>query len=201
MFSPRTNKNEMNDPHDLPADLKTFEAELASLAPDEADLDHARLLFAAGSASSAAPAPNRAARAWAAAFGAMTVVAASLLVVVVVRPDPPVTIVERVVHVPANASRIAADDRDPMHKAHTPTLRYPMPEKPNLLAAALFGGDQELAQPIRSSESYLTARHGHLLGNTGSPPRSCERSTETRPDSPEIKSRYELLYELIKNNS
>jgi hypothetical protein len=104
---------------DLPADLKSVEAQLASLFPRVDRLDRDRLIFLAGQASSAGPEwPGRGVVrrwAWPAAFSAMTALAASLAMMLVSRPAP--QIVERIVPVPIRApdqtrqGTVAADQK------------------------------------------------------------------------------------------
>lgn len=76
---------------DLPPELKSVEAALASLAPRIDRLDRDRLMFLAGeqSATSGRRGPVRSPHGWAwpGAFSAMTAVAAALLVMLIARPE------------------------------------------------------------------------------------------------------------------
>jgi hypothetical protein len=106
----------MSSEEELSPELKSFEAELASLSARTDRLDRDRLMFLAGQASAAQkPAAGRlfgSAWAWPVALGAMTTVAATLLVALLVQPQP--EIVERLIEVPSerpNRAVAGIDDR------------------------------------------------------------------------------------------
>ncbi|MBN2477645.1 MAG: hypothetical protein JXB62_23760 [Pirellulales bacterium] len=103
---------------ELPAELKAFEARLASLTPCAGRLDREALIFEAGRASvlpgggrSASGVLRRLRWSWPTAFGAMTTVAAALLAMVLMRPEP--SVVVRYVRVPPDkrATTQASDER------------------------------------------------------------------------------------------
>ena len=109
-------------------DLKTFEAELATLVPRTDRLDRDRLIFLAGEQSAAAS--NRRATAhrgwvWPAAFSAMTAVAATLAMIVLLRPQPQVVV--RLVEVPAEP--VVAEDPSPSETIE-PALSEPEHAEP-----------------------------------------------------------------------
>jgi hypothetical protein len=93
----------MSGEEDLPPELRSLEAALASFAPRRDRLDRDRLLFLAGRESvrtrPGATAPPAWRLAWPAAFSGMTAAAATLLILLVARPQPEA--VERIVYVPA----------------------------------------------------------------------------------------------------
>lgn len=137
------------------SDLAPFEATLSSLAPRAARLDRDRLMFSAGQAALQASGgrqpPDVTANlpvsrwGWPAAFSAMTALAASLLVMLVNRPEPQV--IERIVRVPAAASRAIASppaglDRQAI-ESQPPVSTAP--GRPAFGAAYLHARDQALA--------------------------------------------------------
>ncbi len=192
---------------ELPAELKAFEAELASLVPEDERLDRARLLFAAGRAS-ARVRSRVVARAWAAAAGAMTVVAASLLVALLVRPEPPVKIVEQIASAKDGVAgtKQSGVPEDPgvveAKRSGIPDypLRYPMPEEPSVLAAVFFGAPDHLASPLRLSRDYPGLRDWTLHEGFDRGPRPTVHRQATTPKPPEPKSYRELLNEWVKTN-
>lgn len=87
----------MSPEQELPPELKSLEAALASLRPTPGGLDRDRLMFRAGEESARRLRMGR--LVWPAACAASAGVAAALVLMLVSRPGPEV--VERVVYVPA----------------------------------------------------------------------------------------------------
>jgi hypothetical protein len=214
----------MRGNEELPAELKAIEAELAALTPQEARIDRARLLFAAGQASARRRA-GRAARVWAAAFSAMTVVAASLLFALLVRPIGPALAqptlaevgapLERTApagaceHVPYDAGVAGAEQSDAPAEAaladadHDTYLVYPcryrVPETTSVLAAALFGASSDAARPIRPALGYRVVDEWCLLDDCDDAPPAIDRHSSP-PKPREVKTYRELLKELTGNH-
>lgn len=136
---------------ELPADLRAFEAQLASMTP-RADLpDRDALLFRAGQLSVLDKAGAQFACAdswrWRAGFAAMSAVAAALLIALLVRPKPPV--VERIrvvtVRTPNNdGDQISVERPTPaeaVERPKPPLVRHdsvPPPPRPGNTFAALL---------------------------------------------------------------
>ncbi len=99
----------MSPEQDIPSDLRSLEASLASLRPASGGLDRDRLMFLAGQES--ARRSRLRPLAWPAALAAMTGAAAALLAALLVRPGP--AVVERVVYVPAPAAQSAPESPQP----------------------------------------------------------------------------------------
>ncbi|MBN1911744.1 MAG: hypothetical protein JW818_18530 [Pirellulales bacterium] len=98
----------MSGKEELSNELKAFEAELATLTPRPGGLDVRRLMYLAGQTSA-----RRSARAWSAAFAAMTAVAATLAVALLLQPGPKT--IEKIVRIP-----IEPDVRTASAEADTP---------------------------------------------------------------------------------
>jgi len=218
----------MGGNEELSAELKSLEAELAALVPEDRRLDHSRLWFAAGQASLRRRA-GVAARAWAAALAAMSIVAAALAVALVIRPEPPVKIVERIIRMPAETKNQVASDHPaeagvPRPKPGVPgpkrsggpadpTLadadgglppaygpRYSTPEPTSVLAAVFFGVPNEVAGPIRRTGVRWGLRDWDLTEDYNSRPEPAARGQSTIPKPPEPKTYRELLDELTKHH-
>ncbi len=158
---------------ELPPQLKSIEAELASLAPRTDRLDRERLIFLAGQASVLGVAHRRASTSsgwgWPAATAVMTTVAAALMVTLLVRPGPQVD--RRFAEIPDTVAdgEVATEDRQPEalpvdeeRVEPVPSTDEPIAEpvrRPNLLALIGLGwmqnDDLPPAMPEPPHRRYL----------------------------------------------
>jgi hypothetical protein len=142
----------MSGEEDLPPELRSLEAALASLAPRRDRLDRDRLLFLAGQESvrtkAIAAAPRAWRLAWPAAFSGMTAVAAALLVLLLARPQPGA--VERIVYVPAAQPKAAEPAAKPAVPETQPAPREAAGPSP---LVAWLEGDRDRS-PLRRAPYF-----------------------------------------------
>lgn len=124
-----------------PADLKSLESQLGSLAPRSDRLDRERLIFLAGQASAELPSTRWA---WPASLAAMTAVAATLLVMMLNQPAvaPP--------ELPA-AERSLADIRNDFVQRHPPR------EWPQGITTATLFREEELEELLNGQSKLVVS--------------------------------------------
>ena len=193
---------------DLSPELKSFEAELASLEPRADRLKRDRLIFLAGQASVARK--RSAVAGWASA-AAMTTVAATLLAMLLMQPEP--RTIQRIVCVPIEraAHRTVVADRDavpspfvdhPLEPSAVPEEDISQPVGRVSSWAAIFGwppgGNQRTIHP---QAAYLSQRDRVLSDGPDSWPRAVEAPAQgtERPSRPVLYR--ELLNSLLDDQA
>jgi len=203
---------------ELPAELKAFEARLASLSPRAPRFDREALIYEAGRASvlAGSDGPMAGSRRWSrwgwpASFGSMTTVAAALLVVVLIRPEPPVLV--KYVRITDNHAKPAERPDENLPSAtpaenlpgepatgvlvqeDTPIDSAPFDQRRfSILAAVLgHGGDSETAPQRRRQLEVLLAQGADVPFSMATPSADNGGSVHEAAPQPYWQLREQLL--------